>query len=68
LPYKKKAQHIVSLDLRKFQKPLPIFFIICQATNSTQLNAIADFVEEDVRKNVEKYLISTRANRLNSGY
>ncbi len=46
----KKAQHIVSLDLRKIPEAVADFFIICQATNSTQLSAIANFVEEDVRK------------------
>ncbi|MEI7471529.1 MAG: ribosome silencing factor [Chitinophagaceae bacterium] len=46
----KKAQHIVSLDLRKIPEAVADFFIICEATNSTQLNAIANFIEEDVRK------------------
>jgi ribosome-associated protein len=45
----KKGQHIISLDLRKIPEAVADFFIICQATNSTQLRAIADFVEEDVK-------------------
>ncbi len=46
----KKGQKIVSLDLRKIPEAVADFFIICEATNSTQLRAIADFLEEDVKK------------------
>lgn len=46
----KKGQNIISLDLRKIPEAVADFFIICEATNSTQLRAIADFVEEDVKK------------------
>ncbi len=45
----KKGNNIVSLDLRKIPEAVSDFFIICEATNSTQLKAIADFVEEDVK-------------------
>ncbi|MBC7687205.1 MAG: ribosome silencing factor [Aquabacterium sp.] len=45
----KKGENIVSLDLRKIPEAVSDFFIICEATNSTQLKAIADFVEEDVK-------------------
>jgi len=51
----KKGQHIVSLDLRKIPEAVADFFIICQATNSTQLKAIADFVEEDVKKKTDEF-------------
>ena len=46
----KKGQNIVSLDLRKIPEAVSDFFIICEATNPTQLRAIADFVEEDVKE------------------
>ena len=46
----KKGQNIVSLDLRKIPESVSDFFIICEATNPTQLKAIADFVEEDVKE------------------
>jgi ribosome-associated protein len=46
----KKGQNIVSLDLRKIPEAVSDFFIICEATNPTQLKAIADFVEEDVKE------------------
>lgn len=45
----KKGDKIVSLDLRKIPEAVADFFIICQASNSTQLKAIADFVETDVK-------------------
>lgn len=46
----KKGENIVSLDLRKIPEAVADFFIICQATNTTQLRAIADFVETDVKE------------------
>ena len=45
----KKGEHIISLDLRKIPEAVSDFFIICQAGNTTQLRAIADFVETDVK-------------------
>lgn len=45
----KKGESIVSLDLRKIPEAVSDFFIICQATSSTQVKAIADFIEEAVR-------------------
>jgi len=46
----KKGEYIVSLDLRKIPEAVTDFFIICEASNNTQLKAIADFIEEDVKK------------------
>ena len=46
----KKGENIVSLDLRKIPEAVADFFIICQAGNTTQLRAIADFVETDVKE------------------
>ncbi|MEO6356557.1 MAG: ribosome silencing factor [Ferruginibacter sp.] len=45
----KKGENIVSLDLRKIPEAVADFFVICEATNNTQLKAIADFIEEDVK-------------------
>jgi ribosome-associated protein len=45
----KKGENIVSLDLRKIPEAVADFFIICEATNNTQLKAIADFIEEEVK-------------------
>jgi len=46
----KKGEHIVSLDLRKIPEAVADFFIICQCSNTTQLRAIADFIETDVKE------------------
>ncbi|MFT4156064.1 ribosome silencing factor [Parafilimonas sp.] len=46
----KKGENIVSLDLRKIPEAVSDYFIICEATSSTQVRAIADFVEETIKK------------------
>ncbi|MFZ1529449.1 MAG: ribosome silencing factor [Ferruginibacter sp.] len=45
----KKAENIISLDLRKIPEAVADFFIICEANNTTQLKAIADNVEHEVK-------------------
>ncbi|MEO6548518.1 MAG: ribosome silencing factor [Ferruginibacter sp.] len=50
----KKGENIISLDMRKIPEAVADFFVICEASNSTQLKAIADFVEEDVKKKCEE--------------
>lgn len=46
----KKGENIISLDLRKIPEAVADFFIICEASNSTQLKAIADFIEFDIKE------------------
>ncbi len=46
----KKGEKIVSLDLRKIPEAVADFFVICEATNNTQLKAIADNVEYEVKQ------------------
>ena len=46
----KKGEKIVSLNLKKIPEAVTDFFIICEAGNPIQLKAIADFVEEEVKK------------------
>lgn len=46
----KKGENIVSLDLRKIPEAVADFFIICEASNTTQLRAIGDYVETDVKE------------------
>ena len=46
----KKGENIVSLDLRKIPEAVADFFIICEANNQPQIRAIADAVEEEVKK------------------
>lgn len=50
----KKGEHIVSLDLRKIPEAVADFFIICEASSTTQVKAIADFVEEHLKKAVKE--------------
>ncbi|MGX5818385.1 ribosome silencing factor [Chitinophaga lutea] len=50
----KKGENIVSLDLRKIPEAVADFFIICEANSSTQVKAIADFVEEEVKLRTEE--------------
>lgn len=47
----KKGEHIISLDLRKIHEAAADFFIICEATSTTQVKAIADFIEHQVKQN-----------------
>ena len=46
----KKGDDIIVLDLRKIPEAVTDFFVICQATSSTQIRAIADSVEDIVKK------------------
>jgi ribosome-associated protein len=41
----KKGEKIVSLDLRKIPEAVADFFIVCEAGSTTQVKAIADFIE-----------------------
>jgi len=46
----KKGEQIVSLDLRKVPEAVADFFVICQASSTTQVKAIADYVEHQVKE------------------
>ncbi|PWT71386.1 MAG: ribosome silencing factor, partial [Bacteroidetes bacterium] len=43
------------LDLRKIHEAVADFFIICEASSHTQIRAIADFVETEVRKKCNEF-------------
>ena len=45
----KKGEKIISLDLRNIPEAVSDFFIICESNNTTQLKAIADSVEYEVK-------------------
>lgn len=51
----KKAENIVSLDLRKIPEAVADFFVICEAGNQPQIKAISDFVEEEVKKRCDEF-------------
>jgi ribosome-associated protein len=46
----KKGENIISLDLRKIPEAVADFFIICEASSTTQVKAIADFIEAHTKK------------------
>lgn len=45
----RKGENIVSLDLRKIPEAISDFFIVCEATTNTQVKAIGDAVQDDVK-------------------
>ena len=45
----KKGENIVSLDLRKIPEAVADFFVVCEASSTTQVKAIADNIEEMTR-------------------
>ena len=46
----KKGEKIISLDLRKIQEAVADFFIVCEAGSTTQVRAIADYIEAEVKE------------------
>ncbi len=50
----KKGEEIISLDLRKIPEAVADFFIICEAASTTQVKAIADSVEVEVKDNCDE--------------
>jgi ribosome-associated protein len=47
----KKGENVVSLDLRKIPEAVADFFLICEASTNTQVKAIADAVQDEIKKN-----------------
>lgn len=46
----KKGNEIVSMDLRKIPEAITDYFVICHAESTTQVRAILDHLEEEVKK------------------
>ncbi|MEQ8910608.1 MAG: ribosome silencing factor [Vicingaceae bacterium] len=46
----KKGENIVLLDLTGVDGAVTDYFVICEANSSTQIGAIRDSIEEEVRK------------------
>ena len=46
----KKGLDIVTLDLRKSKASFADFFVICHANSDRQVEALADSVEDEIRK------------------
>lgn len=50
----KKAQEIAVLDLRHVKNAIADFFIICSGGSDTQVDAIADSIEDEVYKSAQQ--------------
>jgi ribosome-associated protein len=50
----KKGENIISLDLRKIPEAVADFFILCEAASTTQVKAIADSIEDEVKRNCDE--------------
>jgi ribosome-associated protein len=48
--FEKKGQKVLKIDLRKLENRITDYFVICQATSTTQVSALADSVEDTARK------------------
>lgn len=50
----KKGENISILDLTSLENTITNYFVICEGSSNTHVDAIADSVEELVRKNVSE--------------
>lgn len=50
----KKAKDIVVMDLRKVKNAVADFFVICSGNSDTQIESIADSVDEQVYKHLHE--------------
>ncbi|UII21254.1 ribosome silencing factor [Fulvivirga ligni] len=50
----KKASDIVVMDLRNVKNAMADFFVLCSGSSDTQLDAIADSIDEQVSKALEE--------------
>lgn len=46
----KKGENIVQLDLRGLDGAVTDFYVVCEAKSTTQVGAIADSIEKEVRE------------------
>ena len=48
----KKGKKIVSLNLKNIQYAVTDYFIVCHGTSTTQVQAIAESIEDEVRNSI----------------
>lgn len=46
----KKADDVVVMDLRKVENAVADYFVICSGNSDTQIDAISESIEEEVKK------------------
>ena len=51
----KKGEEIISLDLKKIDEAVADFFILCEAQSKTQIKAIADNIEKEVKEKCNEH-------------
>jgi ribosome-associated protein len=47
--YEKQGMNVLKIDLRKLENRVSDYFVICHASSTTQVSAICDSVEDNVR-------------------
>ena len=52
--YDKKANNVISIDLRDVEGAITDYFVICDASNTTQVGAVADNVIEKMKEEGHK--------------
>ena len=50
----KKAEDIVLMDLREVQNAVSDFFVLCSGNSDTHIDAVAESIEEEVKKNSQQ--------------
>ena len=50
----KKAQDVVVMDLRKVGNAVADYFVLCSGGSDTQIDAISESIEEEVKKNSQE--------------
>jgi ribosome-associated protein len=55
----KKGEQIVNLDLRNLYNSITDFFVICQASNPTQMQAIANEIRRSCREKLNEKVFSS---------
>jgi ribosome-associated protein len=50
----KKASDIVVMDLRKVKNAVADYFVICSGSSDTQIDAIAESIDEEVSKTLKQ--------------
>ncbi|MBR6001356.1 MAG: ribosome silencing factor [Bacteroidales bacterium] len=54
----KKAENVVSIDLRSIDGAISDWFVICDASNTTQVAAVSDNIQEKMKEEGHKLLRS----------
>ena len=59
----KKGEKIISLDLRKIPEAVADFFIVCEAASTTQVKAIADYIEFYTKQTIKEIPYRTEGHQ-----